>query len=56
MARLDSLQSGLWGKAIDGDVEAAMAVLKIIEQRCRLLGSEGPSWAGRKPVEFVPPE
>ncbi len=38
LARLDALQVALWEKAIDGDVKAAGMVLKIIEQRSRLLG------------------
>ena len=48
MQRLDRLQMGLWDRAVDGDVQAALAILKIIEQRCRLLGLEQPSWATRK--------
>jgi hypothetical protein len=48
MQRLDSLQAGLWDRAVDGDVQAALAILKIIEQRCRLLGLEQPSRATRK--------
>ena len=40
LARLDALQVSLWAKAMNGDVKAAGMVLKIIEQRCRLLGLE----------------
>ncbi len=38
LARLDALQVPLWEKAMNGDVKAAGMVLKIIEQRSRLLG------------------
>ena len=38
LARLDTLQVPLWEKAMDGDVKAAGMVLRIIEQRSRLLG------------------
>ena len=38
LARLDALQVPLWERATNGDVKAAGLVLKIIEQRCRLLG------------------
>lgn len=38
LARLDALQVALWEKAMNGDVKAAGMVLKLIEQRCRLLG------------------
>lgn len=36
--RLDSLQAGLWDKAMLGDARAASAILRIIQQRVRLLG------------------
>lgn len=37
-------------------MSARRSVLQIIQQRCRLLGLEQPSWATRKPVHLVPPE
>jgi len=37
--RLDRLQVGLWRKAVQGDVQAADRVLKIIEQRSRLVAA-----------------
>ena len=37
-SRLDALQEALWPAAIRGKVQAAQAVLKIMEQRARLLG------------------
>jgi hypothetical protein len=36
--RLDRLQASLWGKAMDGDLGATTIVLKVIDQRVRLLG------------------
>lgn len=42
LQRLDALQVGLWDQAIAGNVRAANAVLRIIEQRCRLLGLDTP--------------
>ena len=42
LARLDALQVALWDDAINGDVKAVNAVLRIIEQRSRLLGLDKP--------------
>lgn len=42
LARLDALQVGLWERAVTGDVKAVNAVLRIIEQRSRLLGLDKP--------------
>jgi hypothetical protein len=41
--RLNSLQSAMWQKAMDGDVPSVMAIVRCIMSRCRLLGLEGPS-------------
>ena len=41
--RLDNLQLAVWQKAIDGDVPSAIAVVRVIMARCRLLGLDGPS-------------
>ena len=41
--RLDKLQLALWQKAMDGDVPSAIAVVRCIAARCRLLGLDGPS-------------
>jgi hypothetical protein len=38
MLRLDRLQLALWDDAIEGDVRAAEAILKIVDRRIRLLG------------------
>src|SRR5664280_1379508 len=40
--RLDSLQSAMWQKAMDGDVPSAVAILRVIMSRCRLLSLYGP--------------
>jgi hypothetical protein len=40
-ARLDSLQSALWDKAMSGDVKAARSILGIIVARAHLLGLQG---------------
>ncbi|EWS99639.1 hypothetical protein N865_21725 [Intrasporangium oryzae NRRL B-24470] len=42
-ARLDALQHGVWDRAMNGDVEAARAALRIIVARCRLLGLDAAS-------------
>ena len=36
--RLDRLQASLWEEAMDGEVGAVNIVLKVIDQRIRLLG------------------
>lgn len=36
--RLDALQTALWGRAMRGEVAAANLVLKVIDQRVRVLG------------------
>lgn len=38
VARLDALQFAIWDKAMDGDPQAVGTVLKIIDQRMRVLG------------------
>jgi hypothetical protein len=45
LARLDALQVALWDDAVGGDVKAVNAVLRIIEQRSRLLGLDKPGSA-----------
>jgi len=39
--RLDALQIAVWDRAMSGDVTAALAAIRIISARCRLLGLEG---------------
>ena len=41
--RLDHVQLALWQKAMDGDVPSAIALVRVIMSRCRLLGLGGPS-------------
>ncbi len=40
--RLDALQVALWPAALAGDVKAALGCLRIIQQRCSLLGLTPP--------------
>lgn len=64
--RLDTLQQGLWGRAVEGDLAAVNAVLKIIDLRCRLLGlypsktrwakNDGPAFLVVGPFEGNPEE
>ncbi len=42
LQRLDALQVGLWDQAVAGDVKAVNAVLRIVQQRSRLLGLDKP--------------
>jgi hypothetical protein len=42
VARLDSLQSAVWGKALEGDPWAIDRALKISQRRCELLGLNMP--------------
>jgi hypothetical protein len=57
--RLDVLQAGLFGKALQGDVQAALAVVKIIDQRSKLAGFyraiEEPAAAPPAPAEVKDP-
>lgn len=41
VARLDRLMFALWDRALDGEVAATNAVLRIIEARMRILGLQG---------------
>lgn len=43
LQRLDALQAAHWGAAVAGDVKAALLVLKIIEQRVKLLCLDQPA-------------
>lgn len=45
LQRLDALQVGLWDRAVGGDIKAVNAVLRISEQRSRLLGLDKPEAA-----------
>lgn len=41
--RLDRIQAGLWTKALEGDVQAVDAILRISAQRAKLNGLYAPS-------------
>jgi hypothetical protein len=49
--RLDMLQVAVWQKAMAGDVPSAAVAIRVIMERCRLLGLEG---AGELGVEVSP--
>lgn len=42
-ARLDTLLTAVWGKAVKGDLAAVDRVLKIEERRARLFGLDSPT-------------
>lgn len=46
VARLDMLQFAVWRRAMAGDVSAASVAIRVIMERCRLLGLEGPGALG----------
>ena len=59
VARLDALQAAVWDKALAGDSAAVNTVLRIIEQRARLLGlgrEHFPDEATGQPTPVVVPE
>jgi hypothetical protein len=41
--RLDRLQRSLWTQALTGDTKAALAILRFMEQRAKLLGLYAPT-------------
>jgi hypothetical protein len=43
VARLEMLQTGLWTKATNGDLDAIDRVLKIMDRRSKLLGLDQPT-------------
>jgi hypothetical protein len=51
--RLDALLRAHWESAIDGDVVAANVVLRVIDQRVRLLGLEWTDATSPGPVSIV---
>lgn len=51
--RLDRLQAAVWNDAVKGDPQAIGSALKIIAQRCRLLGLDAPT---RTRIEIVDEE
>ena len=54
---LDGLQVALWDDAMKGDTRAVMAILRVIEQRVRLLGLQQVGGAhGWTTMVVGPPE
>ena len=56
--RLDMIQVAMWQKAMDGDVPSAIAVVRCIMSRCRVLGlerSSAPTVTHGKPRTLVVP-
>jgi hypothetical protein len=49
-ARLDALQQALWAKAMEGDLPAVAAIVRIIQVRCRLYGLNTRSPNPRPPA------
>jgi hypothetical protein len=58
IARLDALQAAVWDNALAGDTAAVTGVLRIIEQRSKLLGLgrqlQGPTRKGVPEAVVVP--
>jgi len=42
LSRLDKLQETLWPRAMEGDVPAVMAILKILDRRAKYLALDAP--------------
>lgn len=40
--RVDRLQLAIWGKAMQGDIRAVLAIAKLMERRAKLLGLDKP--------------
>lgn len=51
--RLDALQASIWPEAMAGDTKAVNAVVRIIQQRCRLLGLGPETSAAQLPTSVV---
>lgn len=51
--RLDRRQASLWVRALDGDVGAVNVVLKVIDQRIRLLGLQAPKRADSDELKLL---
>ncbi len=48
LARLDALQAASWPQAMQGSINAIRVVLKVMEQRARLLGLVSPDMATKE--------
>jgi hypothetical protein len=58
VTQLDNLQLAVWQKAMAGDVPSAIAAVRCIMSRCRLLGLDGPGLLREEPQPrtlVVPP-
>lgn len=51
--RLDKLQASVWNQALNGDVAAVSVVLKVIDQRVRLLGLQAPRRRGSGELKLL---
>ncbi len=51
MDRLDAMHAALWPAAMAGDVPAVMALLRINDTRCRLLGLYEPRHRKKSPKD-----
>jgi hypothetical protein len=51
--RLDRLQEAVWDKALAGDLDAVALILKVIDQRSRLLGLAAQSGSSAEPRQLV---
>ncbi len=58
LARLDALQSACWDAALAGDLRAVEAVLRVMQQRARLLGLDEhmATMGGNQGLFLVPSE
>ena len=54
LMRLDELQVALWDRAVDGELPAAHAVLKIMDRRAKLLGLDRPEKVEINQIEEWP--
>lgn len=50
-SRLDQLQEGIWGRALNGEPRAVEVALKVLERRARLLGLDFADGISAKLVE-----
>ena len=54
LARLDALQVSLWDRAMAGDVDAVLAVLRIMDRRIRLLSLATPGSRSHPSQDTIP--
>lgn len=51
LARLEAVHAALWDDAVGGDVQAVLALLWVLDARCRLLGLYEPARRGQVPQD-----